>query len=118
MWKTIEEFPDYEVSTKGEVRRKKSKRLLSPASCNGYMRIGLRKNKITYTRYIHRLVAEAFIEKPTDEKVEVNHKDGNRANNTVENLEWLSHKQNVIHSFEELGREANSIGVRVEFFSG
>ena len=71
------------------------------------MRIGLRKNKTTYTRYIHRLVAEAFIEKPMDEKVEVNHKDGNRANNTVENLEWLSHKQNVIHSFEELGREAN-----------
>ena len=52
-----------------------------------------------YRRYIHRLVAEAFLEK-TKGAVEVNHIDGNRLNNSVANLEWVTKKENIDHAFE------------------
>jgi hypothetical protein len=57
--------------------------------------------------YAHRLVAEAFIPKPKDRnKKQINHKDGNKLNNTVENLEWVSAKENVYHSIQnELKKE-------------
>ena len=105
MWKTIETYPDYEVNTQGEVRRKNNKRLLKPCiTPSGYYRVNLRKNKKSYTAYIHRLVAEAFLSKAIDH-IEVNHKDGDKSNNHVENLEWTTHAQNVQHAFSELKRQ-------------
>ena len=88
MWKIIQGFENYSVSSEGEVRNNKTGKILSPSpSAGGYLKVNLRKNKTSYSRYVHRLVAENFLEG----EGEVNHLDGNRQNNILENLEWTSH---------------------------
>lgn len=94
-WKTVLNYENYEVSTFGNVRNKKTNRILKPSSSGGYFQIGL-SNKITKTFPIHRLVAESFIENP-ENKAHVNHKDKNSLNNHLSNLEWASPKENNIH---------------------
>lgn len=99
-WKVIEEFPDYEVSDKGRIRRltsaqstyngKIKKTIINNA---GYECVTFKSDK-RYCRTVHRLVAIAFLQKP-DGCCEVNHIDENKLNNTVENLEWCTHKYNM-----------------------
>lgn len=62
-----------------------------------YIQVTLTKDNKNYYKYVHRLVAEAFIPNPNN-LLEVNHKDSNRKNNCVDNLEWCSSKENKIHS--------------------
>ena len=69
----------------------------------GYLKVNLHKNNISETRYVHRLVAEAFIENP-ENKVTVNHKDGDKKNNSSSNLEWATYSENHKHSYRELNR--------------
>lgn len=78
---------------------KKTQHILSPYSTrNGYLRLtmysfdGVRKD-----RYIHVLVAYEFVEGRTEERCFVNHKDFNKNNNKADNLEWVSHKENMEH---------------------
>ena len=97
MWKKISTF-DYEVSSTGEVRRIKTNKLLTPhLSINGYLRVTLYDNGKTKIMRVHQLVAQAFIPNPND-LVEVNHKDGNKLNNRVDNLEWCTHFDNAQHA--------------------
>lgn len=87
---------------------------------HAYAHITLNKPDGTQQRVrIHRLVAEAFIPNP-DNLPQVNHKDGNKANNNVENLEWCSIRDNLLHSFrtglhpnEKFEKEANKRAVIV-----
>ena len=99
-WKVIDEFPDYEVSDKGRIRRltpskNTYKGKIKNTSINnaGYEIVTFNKDKI-YSRTVHRLVAIAFLPKP-DGCDEINHKDENKLNNSVENLEWCTHKYNM-----------------------
>ena len=62
------------------------------------MQIVLSKNNIQTLHWVHRLIASAFIANPSTLK-EVNHKDGNRANNAVENLEWVTRAENNQHAY-------------------
>lgn len=64
---------------------------------DGYYRVGLRKNAKQLNHYVHRLVANAFIHNPNN-KEQVNHIDGIKNNNNVENLEWVTHKENREHA--------------------
>ena len=95
IWKDVTITPYYEVSNDGKVRNKITKRELTPCKDkNGYLkvilRLGLEKHK---TPLIHRLVAQAFI--PNENNLPcVNHKDEDKTNNNVENLEWCSVKYN------------------------
>ena len=57
--------------------------------------------------YIHRLLAEAYIDNPQN-KPQINHKDGNRTNNNIDNLEWVTNSENQIHKFKVLGRKNNT----------
>lgn len=66
---------------------------------DGYFTVVLHLNGVGYFRRVNRLVAQAFIENP-DNKPEVNHIDGNKQNNTVENLEWVTTQENITHAWK------------------
>jgi hypothetical protein len=96
--KKIKGFEQYVVCTSGHVYRvlpKGKPRKLKPRKDrDGYLQVNLSKNGILTTKKVHRLVAEAFI--PNAKKRDtVNHIDGNKKNNRVENLEWLTRRQNI-----------------------
>lgn len=89
-WKPVAGFTRYEVSNKGNVRNIHTKVLKAiRRTKTGYCITDLKENGIQKTSYIHRLVAEAFIENHDGLPV-VNHKDENKSNNSVENLEWCT----------------------------
>src|SRR5690554_7339922 len=73
-------------------------------SGNGYPQVSLCKQGLRRTCSVHRLVAEAFIENP-DGKATVNHKDGNKLNNSVSNLEWATYSENLQHAVDALHRK-------------
>lgn len=68
-------------------------------SSSGYYHVQLYKNGKPSTKLVHKIVAEAFIPNP-DNKAEVNHIDGNKANNCASNLEWVTRKENLSHAVE------------------
>lgn len=109
IWKTINDFKNYEVSNLGRIKslpRPKTKGGILKSQINklGYSKITLLKNGKQYLFSIHRLVAEAFISNPNN-LPEVNHKDGNKQNNCVDNLEWVTHSENIKHRFITLKQE-------------
>lgn len=94
-WKTIECLDKYEVSTAGRIRNKNTGRILKTRiHKKGYEQVSLYINGKQKKRNVHRLVAEAFIPNPLN-KSDVNHIDECRSNNTVENLNWMTHKENI-----------------------
>lgn len=95
-WKVISDFPDYLISDSGIVFSNKSNKEIKPASCNGYLIVGLVKDKKQHSCFIHRLVAKAFIPNP-DNLPQVNHKDENKENNAVINLEWCTPLYNCLY---------------------
>lgn len=100
-WKHISGYEGlYRVSNFGNVMSLYRDKLLRPRRhSGGYMRVHLSKNGESKDFYIHRLVALEFIHNP-ENKPEVNHKDGNKDNNHVSNLEWSTHSENQKHSFD------------------
>lgn len=94
-WKIIEKFPKYEVSTYGRVRNiKTQKYIYVKKHTGGYRQVIIAKNGKSYSLYIHRLVAQAFIPNPSNLPC-VNHKDEDKTNNHVENLEWCTPEYNA-----------------------
>ncbi len=103
IWKDIKEYKGlYKISNFGRV---KSFCLSTPRiKClkknnSGYMLVNLRKNNKQKMPSVHRLVALHFLSNPEKYK-QVNHKNGNKLDNTVQNLEWCSSSQNIFHAFE------------------
>ena len=108
IWKLIKGFSKYEISNFGNVRSYKrasifnnfQPKLLTPNyGSYGHAAVSLRKENKTYTKYIHRLVLEAFIG-PCPAGHETSHKDSNPQNNGLKNLEWTTPSKNIKHSFK------------------
>lgn len=97
MWKLIKGYESYFINELGEILSTKNKqqRILKKKldKNTGYYKIILSEKGKTKTYNIHRLVANAFINNPFNYKY-VNHKDENKQNNSVDNLEWCTHKYN------------------------
>ena len=102
MEKQIKDFPDYFVHSDGYVVSRKfgrERKLIGGKNGGGsnYAQVTLRHNGVQVSPLLHRIVAEHFIPRQNG-KNEVNHKDGNKLNNCVDNLEWTSRKENMRHS--------------------
>jgi hypothetical protein len=93
-WRSISEYPNYEISSVGRVRNAISGKILKQQiESNGYHRICLYKDGTRKLFYIHRLVCQEFINNP-DNKPSVDHIDGVKTNNCISNLRWATHHDN------------------------
>lgn len=112
IWKPIRGFEGiYKINSSGKVRSLnrtiqvkeksryiKGRMITSRIGRDGYKTVRLSKAGKTHTRYIHRLIADAFIRNPLN-KPFVNHINGDKSDNRVENLEWVSHSENIRHAY-------------------
>ena len=121
IWKPIKGFEGYEISNLGRVYSQYSGKILSPAlnynDTSGYWRVSIKGNDGKYhTKLLHRALAEAFI--PNDDpihKTYINHKDGNKLNISLDNLEWVSPIENVRHAWKNnLGNVQEKANVNLE----
>lgn len=97
-WRTVQKNDHYEVSDNGEVRSLVTGKTLAQVKNNrGYYLVSLWRNNKGRMELVHRLVAEAFIPNPLGKRT-VNHKDGDKSNNSVENLEWMTGQENMSHA--------------------
>lgn len=102
-WRVVKENPDYLISNFGKFKNKKTNKhrrfFLNPKS--GYFQVAFRQNgsKSDSSKYIHRMVAEAFLEKSSNSKANiVNHKNRIKTDNSLKNLEWVTPKENIDHA--------------------
>lgn len=125
IWKDIKGYEGlYQISSRGRVRsldrdieqisrggnpykRRMKGMLIKPGILNsGYEVVWLQKEGISEALTVHRLVAKAFIPNPND-KNDVNHLDGDKTNNELSNLEWVTRSENIKHSHRIIGRKSN-----------
>ena len=106
IWKPVVGYEGlYEVSNTGLIKslnmyRSKEPHLMKLGHRrDGYLNVGLSKNNVTKTKTVHRVVAEAFIPNPNNLEM-INHKDEDRTNNNIENLEWCTRAYNQLYSLK------------------
>ena len=98
IWKKIKGYEEYEISNLGRAKLQSGRITYGSKIEHGYVKITLCKKNKCKVAYIHRLVAEHFIENENNLHMVVNHVDENRENNNVTNLEWTTRKGNIEYS--------------------
>jgi len=99
--KQIRRFPKYCISPSGDIFSDygRKTRRLKPVMHNGYPSVTLCENKVKHQLSVHRLVLFHFCRLPLSNEIS-NHKDGNKQNNNIENLEWATPSQNIKHAYQ------------------
>ena len=115
IWANIKDYEDYQVSNLGRIRSYKNNKVIILKGWiqnTGYLTITLNNKKYS----VHRLVAETFIHKEKG-KDYVNHIDGNKLNNCVDNLEWCTCKENIQHAYKiGLIKRRGKYNVRILYY--
>lgn len=119
--KPIKGYESYLVSINGDVYSTKRHKYLTKSYNGGYAKIIIRVDGVHHNKLVHRLVAQAYIPNP-ENKPQVNHKDGDKSNNNVFNLEWCTQSENNIHAFKNglmsitnncIARQKEVVGIKV-----
>ena len=97
IWKKIIDFPNYEISSHGKLKNITTNYMLSEIYKAGYVKAVLYKDGKSSDKYVHCLVAQAFIPNPNNLPT-VNHIDFDKKHNKIENLEWATHRQQQLHN--------------------
>jgi hypothetical protein len=97
--KVIDGYESYLVTESGDVFSTKRNRYLTKSYNLGYAKVIIKVNGVHHNKLVHRLVAQAFIPNP-ENKPQVNHKDCDKSNNHISNLEWCTQSENTIHAFK------------------
>jgi hypothetical protein len=126
--KEIPGFENYFIDNEGNVfsnkligkSKKRNFKQLKTQMFNGYSTVSLYKESSQKSYFVHRLVALTFLGEPSSPDLVVNHKDGNKLNNVLENLEWVTQKENVHHYYSVLSpekhkKEDESNSIKKEF---
>lgn len=98
-------YKTYHVTKDGEVYNRHGKRMKGTDNGKGYLIVGITDSGVRTTKAIHRLVAEVYLPNPNG-LTDVHHIDNDRTNNTVGNLQWVTHGENIKHSFDSCNRSA------------
>jgi hypothetical protein len=106
-WKVYPSNAKYEASRDGRVRNTETNRILRASDSNGYSSVVLFSPSGRTTTLMHRIVAETWLP-PENASLVVNHKDANKTNNHIDNLEWVTLSQNTIHSYQQPGRKLST----------
>ena len=116
-WKDVPGYEGYQITMSGIVRSNKLRKTIMKTRLNkdGYVCLELQKDKKRCYTTLHRLLALTFILNP-ENKEDVNHKDGNKQNNSLDNLEWCSKSENSIHRHQVLKKLPP--GIPVQLFKG
>lgn len=99
IWKKLEEYPCYEISTMGRLKSIKTNKILKPLKYGLYLGYTITHIHPRKREYAHRLVAITFLGNPKGPQYTVNHKNGNKYDNSVENLEWCTLSDNLKHAY-------------------
>lgn len=98
-WKIINDYPDYAISNDGKVKSLRYNKILRGSTNAHYLYVNLVKNKKPKTTAIHTIVMEYFGPEKPEQNMVIDHVDGNKHNNHIDNLEWVTISENTRRSY-------------------
>jgi hypothetical protein len=117
-WTPINNYPNYAVSKDGQIKSIRFDRILKPSfNDSGYGYVNLSNNGLHKSTAIHKIVIEHFKGSQPVENYVVDHKDGNKKNNHIDNLEWVSIKENTLRAYGNQDKKIKILELREQGYT-